>query len=320
MGALWQMPVEVACSLMATAGGIGFSCGQCPLDRAGRVVAPGDALAQAAQVAGLCEGVLALAPETPEAALLVIYHTSPDPRVLDPFRAAFPRAILAPVRLPHFYYPGMTIEVDIHAAATAAAPERLAEGEVTITRTAPGPLTRVHVAAEPGAAIGPALARAGLDPACLLAAHWFGPAAAIPAGWTTDPGAVVLPAAPGPVTGILTLAPEPVTIRLLPGGARLRRQGDFLALSAHSAAPDLAAAATKVMDRIAEAGPLVMLKTTTHYVGGPTPEDLHANLAVRHARFPRPGPASTGVPVAGLSGGTLALDLVAWVDSGAAAA
>lgn len=57
-----------------------------------------------------------------------------------------------------------------------------------------------------------------------------------------------------------------------------------------------------------------ILKATTHYVGGPGPQDLHGNLAVRHARFPQPGPASTGVPVAGLAGGSLAIDMLALRD------
>ncbi len=71
------------------------------------------------------------------------------------------------------------------------------------------------------------------------------------------------------------------------------------------------------LDRMAGFAPL---KATTHYAGGPGPEDLHGNLAVRHARFPRPGPASTGVPVCALSAATLAIDMLAAVDSPAVSA
>ena len=40
-------------------------------------------------------------------------------------------------------------------------------------------------------------------------------------------------------------------------------------------------------------------KATTHYVGSSAAEDLHDNMTVRNGYYRRPGPASTGVPVAG---------------------
>ena len=98
------------------------------------------------------------------------------------------------------------------------------------------------------------------------------------------------------------------------GGAILRRAGRFAWTSATGTAPDLAQSAHQAMDALDLSG-LTILKATTHYVGGPRPQDLHANLAVRHARFPMPGPASTGVPVAGLATATLAIDMLAIVDS-----
>jgi hypothetical protein len=39
-------------------------------------------------------------------------------------------------------------------------------------------------------------------------------------------------------------------------------------------------------------------KATTHYVGSSAAQDLHDNMTVRNAYYPRPGPASTGLPVA----------------------
>jgi hypothetical protein len=39
-------------------------------------------------------------------------------------------------------------------------------------------------------------------------------------------------------------------------------------------------------------------KAPTHYVGSSSPANLHDNMSVRNACYPRPGPASTGLPVA----------------------
>jgi hypothetical protein len=321
MGGQWAMPVPVACSLAAVSAGTGFSCGQCPLDAAGRVHSPGDLPVQAALVAAA--GLHALegagAPHGP--ALAVIYHTAQDgggaaalDTALGVFRLAFPGALLAPVALPHFYYPGMTVEADLHWGATAPDPRTVTASGATVAAAGTRPLDRAVVTAPPGSRPADALAAAGLSPERLLAAHWFGPPGRIPDGWHPDPGSAVLPASPdSTLTGVLTLAPAPVTAGRTAGGALLRQGGGFAWLSARSSAPRLADAASAAMDALAlERHPaLVPLKATTHYAGGPTPEDLHANLAVRHARFPRPGPASTGVPVAGLAGGTLAIDIIA---------
>ena len=56
-----------------------------------------------------------------------------------------------------------------------------------------------------------------------------------------------------------------------------------------------------------------VVKSTTHYVGTASPVDLHENLAVRHSFYSSPGPASTGLPVAGLrdEGARIAIDVLA---------
>lgn len=59
-----------------------------------------------------------------------------------------------------------------------------------------------------------------------------------------------------------------------------------------------------------------VVKATTHYRGGPTPEDLHANMGVRNRYYTRPGPASTGIPLPTFEarGQTLVLDAFAMAD------
>lgn len=320
MGLMWNMPIPVACSLATASRGLAASCGQCPLDSEGRVLAPGDAAAQAGLVAGMMQGVLKHLPVTHHAAALVVYTDAPDTAtVLVPLAAAFPNAELVPVRLPHFYYPGMTIEVDLYA--TSVAPRRLvqADGPARLARVAGGPLEFVRLAA-PDMNSALRLLQ-GVDAERLLSAQWFA-AEPPPASLTPAPDSrVVVPSGAG-VAALLTLAPGPVRAETTPGGAILRRSGAFAWLAAEGTSADLARAAHQAMDALALSGipGLSPLKATTHYVGGPNPEDLHANLAVRHARFPMPGPASTGVAVAGLAAATLAIDMLAVIDSPAVSA
>lgn len=315
MGLMWSMPVPVACSLAVATEGMAATCGQCPLDGDGRVLHPGDHAAQARAVA--TAGAQALGHLSPphSAALLVVYHTAPDPdAVLAPLAAAFPGAALAPVRLPHFYYPGMGIEVDIYATTAQPQISRRKIGGAMLALAEGGPLALAHLSAQRGADLTAVLAT--LDPARLSSAQWFA-ADPPPPAFDPAPAARVIPPAGEPATAILTLAAEPVTATVTPGGATLRRASGFAWIAAQGAGPDLAAAAHAAMDALdLPALPdLTPIKATTHYAGGPGPDDLHANLAVRHARFPMPGPASTGVPVRALAGATLAVDMLCSVDA-----
>lgn len=320
MGLMWSMPVPVACSLavatLGQGGGFGASCGQCPLDAEGRVLDPDDPVAQARRVAALAQGVLAHLPPGHQAALLVVYHTADagaqTAMMLAVLADAFPLAVLAPVRLPHFYYPGMTIEVDLYAIAGTPRVTVFRRLDAEVSVIDGGPLRLAHLAAPDAASADTVLSAAGLDARHLLSAHWFGDTAP-PDVWTPDPAArVLLPQGSG-LSAVLTFAPGPASTLRTEGGAILRSAGRFAWLSATAALTDLAKAAEAAMDALAlpSLPSLTMLKATTHYAGGPGPDDLHANLAVRHARFPRPGPASTGVPVAGLAAATLAIDMLA---------
>ncbi len=312
MGLMWNMPIPVACSLAVAAEGVAATCGQCPLDDAGQVQSPGDAPAQAALIARMGQGVLSHLPGF-QAALLTVYHDCDNAaEVLAPLAAAFPQVTLAPVRLPHFYYPGMRIEVDLYAIAGQPRPSRSTEGRAQLTQVEGGSLTFCHLSGPDIASCLPLMTR--IDERRLLAAQWF--AAEAPPSHLLDPAARVIPHTPG-VAAIMILAPTPVRTSTTPGGAMLRQFGRFAWTSATGTAPDLAQAAHQAMDALAldRIPGFTPLKATTHYAGGPGPEDLHGNLAVRHARFPRPGPGSTGVPVTALAQATLAIDMLGLIDS-----
>lgn len=317
MGALWNMPVDVACSLAATAEGLAFTCGQCPLDAEGNVLDPGDLSSQARRLAGTCRQTMALVPEAPMPTLLVLYHTAnPGGEMIAltaPFRGAFPGAALLPVRLPHFYYPGMRVEVDVISTPGTPQVWPFALAGVTGAVIETGPLTFAILDVPPGKPVAPILgilAGRGLGPERLLGAEWHGTADP-PPDWAPLPGAAALPATPrAGVTAFLTFARTEVTADPAPPSAAHRRAGRFAWRAAVSDAPDLARAAHEAMDGIGAFDSFTPLKATTLYAGGPTPEDLHVNLAVRHARFPRPGPASTGLPVAGLARGRLTISMI----------
>lgn len=312
MGLMWNMPIPVACSLAVADKGVAATCGQCPLDDAGQVQSPGDAAAQSALIAQMGQGVLSHLPGF-HAALLTVYHDCADPaEVLHPLARVFPNATLAPVHLPHFYYPGMRIEVDLYAIAARPLARHWTAGPARLTVVKGGALTFCHLSGPDIAACRPLLGH--IDETRLLAAQWFSSDA--PPSHLPDAAARVIPPMPG-ITVILILAPAPVRITTTPGGAILRQAGHFAWMSACGTAPDLTQAAHQAMDALAldRMSDLTPLKATTHYAGGPGPEDLHGNLAVRHARFPRPGPASTGVPVTALAQATIAIDMLALIDS-----
>jgi hypothetical protein len=57
-------------------------------------------------------------------------------------------------------------------------------------------------------------------------------------------------------------------------------------------------------------------KATTHYVGSSAAQDLHDNMSARNAYYRRPGPASTGLPVAAFpfSPSRIAVDVLGVIE------
>lgn len=341
---LWRMRIEHPYSLLVREGGFAWTCGQCPLSAEGAVLAPGDLLAQAAHVDRYIRHLLEKADLSPESVgKLVLYHEARDAlataRMLSLFRASFPGAILLPITTPFFYYEGMQIEVDVHAA------ERR------------GPLTKhegpgfrlqsvnaddlVWMSLEVTSALGARAltdflrAVAGVSADVLLADHWFvgaegraGALAAVnQAGLVSDPGAaagVMLPegvVALGELTFAGGGAVDTVAAPAHPAVALTARRGQrHFWIAARSLAPGLSLVEETKAIMAAIAGAMAsggagfasVIKATTHYAGSSAAEDLHDNMAVRNAYYRRPGPASTGLPIAAfpLSRSKIAVDLL----------
>ncbi len=348
----WSMRIEHPYSMLVRAGGHAWSCGQCPLSIDGAVLAAGDLVAQAEHVDRYIRRLREKADLAPEnVGKLVLYHEARDPeaaqRMQSLFQRAYPGAILMPIGTPYFYYPGMLIEVDVHAAERRAPLVTREAGGFRIQAVNAGDLVwlRLEVLGQAAASLDlqglhDALRNsAAVLPEALLADHWFvggndaGPMlkALQHGGLVTDPGSAVrvtLPA--GTVAmGELTfagggLAASPPT-HPRPGVALFVRcsQTHFWiagrSIASSSLVGETRAIMAAIADTMRERGWRfeAIAKATTHYVGSSSAEDLHENMAVRNTYYSRPGPASTGLPVAAFpfSASKIAVDVLGVLSS-----
>lgn len=347
---LWSMRIEHPYSLLVRAGGHAWSCGQCPLAEDGAVLAPDDLLGQAGPVAGYIRRLLDKAELSPaQVGKLVLYHAPHAPadtaRLLSQFRTEFPGALLMPVGTPFFYYPGMRLEVDVHAAERRGPLISFDDPRgFRLQAIDAGALIWVslEVLGQPdGQAVQEALRGAiGVSAGALLADHWFvgGAVAAralenlAQAGLMTDPGAAVGVTLPAGVVamGELTFAGgggagASLATPTYPGIAvfvRSSRTHFWIAARSLSPALSLVEETKAIMAAVADTMGArgwsfqSVCKATTHYVGSSAPEDLHDNMSVRNAYYRRPGPASTGLPVAAFpfSPSKIAVDVLGMIE------
>ena len=197
----------------------------------------------------------------------------------DCFRKRFGSAVdLVPIPVPHFYYAGVVLEVDVFWAADSApfqfgrgpgGSARLSEHAVLGSPDQTPPLP------DPGAALvvgdGGAPRIAGID---------------VRSGDVhTDVGS------------------NEATVSVV------RRAGDLLWVQCRSTDGDLGLVpqTQAIMKEIARALEQQgfrfadVVKSTTHYAGDSSANDLHDNMAVRNGYYTKPGPASTGIPVHGFA-------------------
>ena len=352
------MRIEHPYSLLVRTDGLAWTCGQCPLAPDGTVLAPDDLGSQADHVTEYISRVLDKAQlSKAEVAKLVLYHAPAEPgdtgRLLSRFRAAFPSALLMPVATPFFYYPGMRLEVDAHAAEDRG-PLTVATDDVNglqLEAVDGGDLIWVSLQiladrdeAQSGRASIDAVrdalrATVGVSASALLIDHWFvagdgaGPALERfrEVGLVTDPGAAVRVILPSRLVamGELTFArdgngptrPVPTSSEI---AVFVRRSGKHFSIAARSLAPttSLVIETRAVMASVAETIRAhgwsfdAVCKATTHYVGSSAAQDLHDNMKVRNTYYNRPGPASTGLPVAAFpfSSSKIAVDLLGIIE------
>lgn len=347
---VFAMRVDVPVSTAVRDGELGWTCGQCPLTDQGAVHAPGDLLAQTEFVCGMIEEVVDRAGFTLSSiGRLHVYFTAVTEHeaadALSLIAARFCHGlIIVPIPVPHFYYDGMLIEVDVFAADNLQVRVPFEADGVRLEMVDAGDQVWVHASAStagctPEAAvdlIAVELTRQGMDQEHLLSDVWMvgGPDATLVARslqrqrLVTNPDALVRLAEPaGPVVAVsLSFSKQPVSVlsNVTVGNGvhlTLKKSGSMVWGAGTCADPnrDLVGQTSDIMQcldaglRAAGASFADVVKLTAHYTGGASEQELHGNMKVRHGFYASPGPASTGLPVAGLGneGCRIAIDIVA---------
>ena len=342
-GALWAMPIEIPYSLLVRDGDVAWTCGQVPLDGDSRVVAPDDLVAQSRVVSDHIEEILRRGALSNAAiGKLGLYYVArrngDKERMIEVFRARFgSRPILAPIAVPHFYYQGLLLEVDVFASAEQGRMVEKSNDAARVQLVDGGALTWASLTVASGRLadgaelLDAALGELDLKPGDRISDHWVAPAGETPAqpsALISDHGAVLV-GAPGHdgLAGELTYSRAPdnavtMTPRDMSDVRVVTRQhGRFLWVGARclDGGRGLVDQTSRLMDVMGQTllehglGFDAVVKSTSHYVGGGSPDDLHDNMAVRNRYYDKPGPASTGLPVFGLAddNSRIAVDVLA---------
>jgi enamine deaminase RidA (YjgF/YER057c/UK114 family) len=334
-GSHWAMGIEVPYSLGIIDRGRLWSCGQCPLDLQAKLLRPGDLAGQLRLVAGLIREQFAPYGVPSRRIGKVVAYTVADGRTsLEQAGAILGEELpgvgaIVVIGVPHFYYAGMMVEIDVHGSTEAEPAARsvtLAPGvEASIVTCGSGGHAAVSFAPHaptggwlaslqrnPGAVTGLASARIFVTPEAAASSRLRQVAAELGA----DPGMAVVASLPhGQALAadlILEGGEHPQTAGALRHGDVLvveRRAGPFLSIMGRIAgAPrSLADAARAIMEafraRLSAAGLdfASVVKQQAFYVGGASEDDLYANMRVRNSYYERPGPASTGLAVEGFA-------------------
>ena len=335
---VFAMQEDVSASTLVRDGSLGWTCGQCPLDREGHVVAPNDLMAQVRFVCDMIESVIPRGGfDRTEIGKLNVYFAENAPgegaAALAVIRERNPRAILVPIQVPHFYYDGMMIEVDVFAA-TGSQPRQASSASSAIEIVDADDVTWAFVQAKPDkertlaeavTEIEALLGSENLHARNLISDQWFATRCLAGSADTlratggsafmslADGMVLCEEGAQGAVAAELAFSKRTVSVGEAgrPGkAARLcvRDDGVQRFVTGLHADPqgDLVSQTSAIMSGISEDLAATgmsfanVVKLTAHYVGGASAKELHGNMKVRHSHYREPGPASTGLPVASL--------------------
>ena len=302
-GTHWAMGIDVPYSFGVIDHGQFWSCGQCPLDLDVDVRAPGDLETQLKVVAGYIRDQFTPHGVPPSRlSKLVAYIVGDEadlamtPSVLSKALGAAPHIIT--VGVPHFYYPGMRVEIDVYGVAEGAdsdfvhrvlteIPQRAAASRILSTR--------LYVQRKDGTSA--------------AARHWS-------EALGHDAGAALcvgLPSGMEALADIVEVPTAPARSEIVDAteGIRLvkRQAGRYLTLLGRSILPGRpvpeqtkAIMEAHVAALSAEGLEFAdVVKQQTHYVGSSDAEDLYANMRIRNGYYTKPGPASTGLAVHGFA-------------------
>lgn len=336
-GTHWAMGIDLPYSLAVIDKGALWSCGQCPLDMKAEALCKGDLAAQTRITAGFIRDQFTPHGVAPERIGKLVAYCVADARtslrdvegILKEELGGVP--IVTAVGVPHFYYDGMMIEIDVYGSPDNS-PALIADGSgVRLARS--GPFVHARLALKQGddeaaavAALEHGLRQAGTSSQALLSARLYADPAHAGAGIATvlaeaigtDAGRVIGAKLSDGVRLVADLvfdrsgaSGKPPALVQAAGGVRLetRRTAGFLGLAGRVATAGVAMpeATRRIMAAIdgalADAGRsfVDVVKQQTHYVGGASAEDLYVNMRIRNGYYTKPGPASTGLAVHGFA-------------------
>lgn len=334
--ALWSMPIEVPYSLMLRAGNHAWSCGQLALDSDSSVMAANDLGAQSRIVRGYIDEIL-IRGDLPASSIrrMILYYVERRPgdrdRMCDIFRQHFGNAVLLdPVPVPHFYYDGVLLEVDVFCDMGDGRSGSRSRAGLALEFVDSGEVVRVSLETSYDSLelatqmLEENVQELEIGRADVLSEHWFAPNHLLSetasqlsqSGHKSDAGALVdVGRGTDMIRGVFTFvraashAGEPEVQNF--DGLRIlsRSRGAFTWVHARSLNRDLdlvdqtkqiMGGIERVFDRL-DVTFADVVKSTAHYAGSSSPEELHDNMRVRNGYYTKPGPASTGLPVFGFS-------------------
>lgn len=325
---LWRLRIDVPYSGLVIDGDRAWTTGLMALDTDGDVRFPAGTIEQARVITENALALLekgGLAPS--DVSRVVLYCAVHAPhriaQAVEIFAAAFGReTLIETVPVPQFHYDGILIEADVFCAPSAPVIEEDLPGGGRARVKREGGMILMNFTAPAdtlGRAVGGLLTQHALSPDQLLSGWGIAPEHALSA----VPGQIA-PRLPGFFAGALMpcyMIDDRVHLYLTFGegeleitesrGDRVRLHladaGDYAVLDGRylgGASVDAAEQTRMVMDGLAYALGVKgmdfsnVVKSTAFYAGKITPEEMHANMEVRNGYYSRPGPASTGVPIA----------------------
>lgn len=323
---VWRMRIDHPYSMFVRAGDMAWSCGQCPLDAKGQVHYPDDPLAQALVVCDFIKRFLRDIGCAPQSlGRVVAYYVKQKPDDAETLTRLLRARLgddlqIIPVAVPHFYYDGMLIEIDIYASNRRRPLLSLEDAETGIALETIDAGTLVWAALRvpkeckgpADIAIGRLMAEAGLKRDQLLAEQWFAADDVVHIGSSFDTSRCLRTELAGSaLEGELTFAKSAVASETIEGpvAVTFRRSAGHFYIAAHdtggeSGLVEQTRAIMRTIDAHLRQRDLRfsdVRKSTTYYLAGGSAEELHLNMQVRNGYYTKPGPASTGLPVTGFA-------------------
>jgi enamine deaminase RidA (YjgF/YER057c/UK114 family) len=334
---LWEMAIDTPYSFMVRDDNLAWSCGQLALDKKSQVIGANNIEKQSYVVCDYILEILSRAGmHIQSVTKLLLYYVENGEnnrqKMLNIFQEKFGNNILlVPIRVPHFYYDGILLEVDIYCNTEKKQYLLHNQNGVSINAISTSSEISMFVVAKANsiefliAELTSFLSDLSVNLEAVLSEHWFVPSgdllafkncmtndrrnfdlgAVISSGKDTDniSGHFILTREGAVISAKMIDAENSVSLLV-------RQTDDMTWLQARSldVTKGTVAQTASIMESIQTTiKPLNLsfkdvVKSTTHYVGGDTAEELHQNMEVRNAYYGKPGPASTGLAVFGLSG------------------